>query len=166
MSTPETQRPLAAADYARIVEEHYFGNMARNRPGEILALLTEDAVLTGLFGTDRARIVRHRPGPGEEAFAHFMGALQPHYELSYSEFFHVSDPARERHACTFRLDIVPKPHRAELGPRIMRNANLFQFRGARICAVTAYFARPASDVQPWPFLQPAPGRHRTGNPSP
>ena len=112
-------------------------------------LLCDNAVLTGFFGASDARVVRRRPGTGEESFEHFLGALHAEFALAYSNFVHFVDLTEERCACTFRLEITPRDPHSTVGVRRLRNCNFFQFEAGRIAAITAYFASPAVDVDPW-----------------
>jgi len=137
--------PMAVRSrYIDIVENQYFGNMALGKPELILPLLSEDAVLTGFFGTNAPRVVKHVAGPGEESFVHFLSALKADFTLHYSDFIHFVDVEAERCACTFRLDVIPRDPASTVGIRRLRNCNFFQFDRGLIRAVTAYFAAPSA----------------------
>jgi len=135
--------------YIDLIERGYFGNMASAQPHLILPLLANDAVLTGFFGSNSARRVSNDGSPGKESFVAFLSALQTDFELHYSNFFHIVDVAMERSACTFRLDIIPHDIKSKVGPRTLRNCNFFQLQDGLIKAVTAYFAIPPDEVDPW-----------------
>ena len=134
--------------YIEIVEHDYFGNMAAARPERILALLSEDVVLTAFSGSNPPRIVRRRPGPSEESFDHFLTALHVDFTLAYSQFVHFVDVPLERCACTFRLEIRARDPASASGNRVLRNANFFQFRDGLIHAVVAYFYLSAAETDP------------------
>jgi len=138
--------------YIDIVEHQYFGNMAAARPGQILALLSDDVVLTGFSGSDPPRVVRRRPGPGEESFDHFLTALHVDFTLAYSQFVHFVDVPAQRCACTFRLELRARDPASPAGTRVLRNSNFFQFRDGLIHAVVAYFSLPAVEIDPWATL--------------
>ena len=147
---------LSRDEYIEIVEHRYFGNMAAARPERILALLSDDVVLTGFTGSAPPRVVRRRPGPGEESFDHFLTALHVDFTLAYSQFVHFVDVPAQRCACTFRLEIRARDTASPAGTRVLRNCNFFQFRDDLIHAVIAYFSMPAVDIDPWATLcQPA-----------
>jgi len=133
---------LDRTQYIDIVENRYFGNMALGRPESILPLLSPDAVLTGFFGTNAPRVVKHVAGPGEETFVHFLSALKADFTLHYSDFTHFVDVDCERCACTFRLEVIPRDPNSAVGIRRLRNCNFFQFQRGLISVVTAYFAAP------------------------
>ena len=145
---PSTSR----AQYIDLIESRYFGNMARSQPHLIMPLLTDDAVLTGFFGSNSPRRVSNDGAPGKESFVAFLSALQADFDLRYSDFFHIVDVELERSACTFRLEIVPRDGTSKIGLRTLRNCNFFQFQNGLIKAVTAYFASPPEDVDPWATL--------------
>lgn len=142
--------------YIDIVEHQYFGNMALARPEKILPLLAPDAVLTGFFGASDARAVSQDGRPGTESFAHFLSALHADFALQYSGFLHFVDLQAERCACTFRLQITPRAADSQVAVRVLRNCNFFQFDQGQIKAVTAYFAAPPKDIDPWPATAVAP----------
>ena len=138
--------------YVNLIENGYFGNMAAGQPQLIMPLLAEDAVLTGLFGANHPRRVSHDGRPGTESFLAFLSALQADFELRYSNFFHIVDVDLERSACTFRLEIIARDVNSNIGIRTLQNCNFFQFKDGLIRAVTAYFASPSGDVDPWETL--------------
>jgi len=142
-------RLTSRGQYIDIVQHQYFGGMARARPQQILPLLSDTAVLTGFFGSNAPRIVRHRPAEGEESFEQFLGALHADFALVYSSFEHFIDVDAQRSACTFLLEITPRNHASTVGVRKLRNCNFFQFEAGLITAVTAYFANPPLDIDPW-----------------
>ena len=138
--------------YVNLIEKSYFGNMAAGQPQLIMPLLAADAVLTGFFGANAPRRVSHDGLAGKESFLAFLSALQTDFELRYSSFFHIVDVDLERSACTFRLEIAPREVKSSIGIRTLRNCNFFQFQDGLIKAVTAYFANPSGDVDPWETL--------------
>jgi hypothetical protein len=135
--------------FIEIVQHQYFGSMARAQPGQILPLLADAAVLTGFFGSDAPRLVRQCPGLGEESFERFLGALHAEFALSYTDFEHFIDVDEQRSACTFLLEVTPRNATSTLPTRKLRNCNFFQFEQGLITAVTAYFASPPVDIDPW-----------------
>ncbi len=135
--------------YIDIVEHRYFGAMARARPEQILPLLADTAVLTGFFGSNVPRIVKHHPKEGEESFEQFLGALHTDFALAYSSFEHFVDVDQQRSACTFLLEVTPRSRDSIVGIRRLRNCNFFRFEAGLITMVTAYFASPPLDIDPW-----------------
>jgi ketosteroid isomerase-like protein len=142
-------RLMARAEFIDIVEHRYFGSMAAAAPKRMMPLLTEDAVLTGFFGTHPPRIVRRSPSAGEESFAEFFGALHAEFSLGYSHFVHFVDLEAQQCACTFLLEIAPHDRNSPVPQRRLRNCNFFRFKDGLISEITAYFAQPSVDVSPW-----------------
>ena len=140
---------LSRERFIEIVEHEYFGNMAAARPERILALLSADAVLTGFSGALPPRIVRRQPGPGEESFDHFLGALHADFTLAYSQFVHFVDVPEQCCACTFRLEVHARDAAAAEQTLVLRNSNFFRFRDGLIHEVVAYFSRPTVEIDPW-----------------
>lgn len=164
---------LSREQFIEIVENQYFGNMAAARPERILALLSEDAVLTGFSGSAPPRIVRRHPGPEEESFDHFLGALHADFTLAYSQFVHFVDVPEQCCACTFRLEVRARDPSSPMQRRVLRNSNFFRFRHGLIHAVIAYFSMPPVEVDPWataahtakPVAEPGPHRSHRSRPS-
>jgi hypothetical protein len=94
--------------------------------------------------------VRRLPAAGEESFADFLGGLHAKFTLAYSHFVHFVDVEKQQSACTFRLVIAPRDTGSGLPERRLRNCNFFRFEDGLIGAITAYFADPVIDANPWP----------------
>ncbi len=136
----------AREDSVALVEDAYFGGVARGDLDGILALFTADARMRVYHGDGPADVFAASPGPGERPLAEYFAGVLANYTVSYADFEHTVDVAAGRHACTFSVTLAPRAcaSRASAGPVTLANCNFFGLREGRIHSVTIYYVNPAA----------------------
>jgi ketosteroid isomerase-like protein len=129
-------------DYVRLVEEEYFGSVARQDKAAILACFTADAKVTIYHGDNQPRRFGGDGSPLGDFFDHLLG----NYDPEFSEFVHFVDVPQERCAAYFQVRLVPKAESpyVPVGVLTLRNCNFFLCRDGKIRDMTIYYANPGT----------------------
>ena len=129
-------------DYVNLVEEAYFGAVAREDIAAALECFTPDARVTIYHGDAPARRFSAAPGAGESPLRDFYDHLLANYVARFSGFRHYVDPPNECCAAHFDVELSPKPDSPYLaaGTRHLNNCNFFQCREGKIYDMIIYYA--------------------------
>ncbi len=132
------------ADYVRLVEERYFGNVSLNRQAEVLACFTQDAEILIRHGDIPTRILKGQPGPGESHISDFWQHLNSNFQAVFRNFAHFVDLEQRRCAATFQVTLTPRPGSGfeSQGVQTLQNCNFFWLRGPLIERMIVYYANP------------------------
>ena len=106
---------MTRQDYVDVVEDVYFGGMARGDVSPILALFVPDATITTFYADHPARRMRFEPGEGEEPLDRFFTQAIDTFSVSYTDFEHVVDVEAQRIWSIYTLHIAPKPDGGQSG---------------------------------------------------
>ncbi len=134
-------------DYVRLVEDDYFGSVAREDVEGALRCFTPDAHVTIYHGDAPARRFAAEPQTGESPLREFYDHLLANYAPNFSGFRHFVDPPQQRCAAYFDVELSPKPGSPyqRAGTRHLKNCNFFHCRDGKIFDMTIYYADPGAD---------------------
>ena len=130
--------------YVKLVEEDYFGNVARQDKAGILACFTEDARVTIYHGDNEPRRFSGQTDPDAEPLHTFFDHLLANYDPYFEDFTHFIDAENYRCAAYFKVRLTPKessPY-APSGTLNLRNCNFFLCRDGKFHDMTIYYANP------------------------
>ena len=132
------------ADYVRLVEERYFGNVSLNRQAEVLACFTPDAEILIRHGDNPTRNLKGQPGTGESHLGDFWRHLNGNFQAIFTDFTHFVDIGQHRCAATFQVTLTPRPGSSyeSQGVQTLQNCNFFWLRGPLIERMIVYYANP------------------------
>ena len=136
--------PDPRANYIRLVEEAYFGNLMRDDIDGALACFSDTAVVTIRHGDATPRIFHRRPTAGEAALEDFFRHLLGQFHASFGEFHHYFDPVAGGGASRFVVSLKPRATRTDLQPQQLLNCNFFDLEEGRIERMLIYYANPGA----------------------
>jgi len=134
--------------YVTLVEDDYFGSVAREDIAAAMACFTPDAKVTIYHGDAPARRFAVAPEAGESPLRDFYDHLLANYAPRFSGFDHFVDVESGRCAATFDVALAPKPGSAYLdsGERRLKNCNFFHCRDGKIRDMIIYYADPGAEA--------------------
>ncbi len=141
-------------DFVKLVEEDYFGSVARQDKAAVLACFTEDARVTIYHGDNEPRRFSARADAGAASLISFFDHLLENYDPHFTDFTHFVDVDNDRCATHFKARLTPKANSpyAAAGVQNLRNCNFFLCRGGKIHDMIIYYSNPeaANAAQPAP----------------
>lgn len=137
---------LSRANYVALVEDRYFGNVARERLAAVVDCFTADAEIVIRHGDNPTRVMKANPRSGEAHISEFWKHLNANYQASFDHFQHVIDLDANRCAATFQVTLAPKPGSAYAasGTLTLENCNFFWLENGKIARMVVYYANPDS----------------------
>lgn len=132
--------------YVKLVEQDYFGSVARHDKAAILACFTDDARVTIYHGDNRPRRFQGKAASGESPLPSFFDHLLANYDPEFTEFTHFVDAENARCAATFKVTLTPTADSAyrDAGVQVLRNCNFFECRDGKIHDMIIYYANPGA----------------------
>lgn len=134
----------ARADYIKLVEKDYFGNVMSGDLDAVVACFTPAAEITIFHGDNEIRRFFGKPAAGQQPLRAFWEHLCGNYDSHFGNFQHIVDDAHECCAATFIVTLKPKPNSAYLatGTLTLNNCNYFWCKDGKIDRMTIYYANP------------------------
>jgi hypothetical protein len=134
------------AEFIRLVEVDYFGNVSANRQQAVLACFAADAVIQIRHGDRPVRVLKGKPAPGEEHLSEFWRHLNGNFSAQFTDFEHFVDLAANRCAATFTVTLTPHPGSAYFasGVQTLQNCNFFWLEAGLIQRMVVYYANPGA----------------------
>ena len=130
--------------YVKLVEEDYFGSVARQDMAGILVCFTENARVTIYHGDNKPRRFSGAADDGASPLRNFFDYLLSNYDPYFENFTHFVDAENDRCAAYFQVRLTPKadsPYVAS-GVQNLRNCNFFLCRDDKIHDMTIYYSNP------------------------
>jgi ketosteroid isomerase-like protein len=130
--------------YIKLVEQDYFGNVARQDVAGILACFTEDARVTIYHGDNEPRRFSGAADDGAAPLRSFFDHLLANYDPHFEDFSHFVDAENDRCAAYFKVRLTPKPDSPYVASGVLNlcNCNFFLYRDGKIHDMTLYYANP------------------------
>ena len=129
-----------------LIEERYFGSLARGDIETALTCFTPDAVVTIRHGDSLARTFK-ADGEGADALRGFFEHLLANYEPSFTDFVHYVDTENGRCASRFTVRLASRRDSADAVSRAqeLRNCNFFDLADGRFREMLIYYTNPGSE---------------------
>ena len=145
-------------DYVDVVENRYFGNVARMQFPAVLDCFTEDATVLIYHGDNQPRRFS-RDGKNGDVLISFFEHLTGNFTARFENFVHYIDPQANRCASRFLVTLDPlseSDYFAE-GQQKLNNCNFFDFRGDLIEHMIIYYSNSRAKSQATPTGYPKQG---------
>lgn len=135
---------LDRAAIVALVEQHYFGNVAREQLAAVVACFTANAQVVIRHGDQPTRRFAAQPSPGVPHISEFWRHLNGHFNGRFDDFVHVIDVEQQCCAATFTVTLAPKPGSPyrERGTLTLQNCNFFWLQDGLIDRMIVYYANP------------------------
>ena len=144
-------------DYVDVVENRYFGNVAKANFQDVLACFTDDAKVLIYHGDNQPRHFS-RDGKHGDVLISFFEHLTGNFSARFENFIHYIDPQVNRCASRFLVTLDPKPdsNYFSQGQQQLNNCNFFDFRGDLIEYMIIYYSNSRAQSQTTPTGYPKP----------
>ena len=149
-------------EYADIVENRYFGNVAGMNFSAVLECFTEDATVMIYHGDNPPRHFS-RDGKHGDILINFFEHLTGNFTARFENFVHYIDPQANRCASRFlvTLDPLPESDYFSNGQQQLNNCNFFDFRGGLIEHMIVYYSNSRAQSEATPTGYPKEGWVKT-----
>lgn len=133
---------LEKADYINLIENTYFGNVAKAELEKVLDCFTDDALTTIRHGDNPLRLFRKLPEPGELYLGDFYSHLCGNFNAWFGDFTHYIDAESGYCASKFTVKLNPREDSDyfSAGPQTLNNCNFFTYKHGKITDMTIYYS--------------------------
>lgn len=144
-------------EYVDIVENRYFGNVAKMQFSAVLDCFTDDATVLIYHGDNEPRRFS-RDGKNGDVLISFFDHLTGNFSARFENFVHYVDPAANRCASRFLVTLEPKEESDYFpqGQQQLNNCNFFDFRDHLIEHMIIYYSNSRAQSQATPTGYPKP----------
>ena len=142
--------------YIKLVEEDYFGNVAKGNIDKVLTCFTDDTLVTIRHGDNPIRVFNKPGNNGTSQLLEFYKHLCGNYTPWFGDFIHYIDVEEQRCACTFTVKLDPKEDSDYFvaGKQTLRNCNFFTCKDGKISEMTIYYSNTESGLEKTPTGYP------------
>ncbi len=137
-------------DYIYLIEQAYFGNVAKANLDAVLDCFTDDCLVTIRHGDNPLRLFRKKPTVNEKPLSDFYAHLCGNFDPWFGDFTHYIDAENSQCACTFTVKLAPKPESDyfPLGRQTLNNCNFFSYENDKIKEMTIYYSNTEANTVP------------------
>ena len=130
--------------YVDLVENRYFGNVAKEDIKAACSCFTSDSQVVIYHGDNQVRRFYGTPKEGEAALEVFYDHLLGNYDAAFDGFEHTIDLESARCAANFTVTLSPKigSDYEDVGRLTLNNSNFFRCRDGKIFFMVIYYANP------------------------
>ena len=134
--------------YIKLVEEDYFGNVARSNIDAILNFFTDDSSINIRHGDMHLRSFSKNPSASETALEGFYAHICGNFNAWFGNFVHYVHAEIAHCAYTFTVQLKPLAESLYLdtGPQTLNNCNFFSYENGRIREMTICYSNSVDGV--------------------